>query len=219
MKPTFIAELGINHHGNPEKMMRMIAKSVDCGATYVKSQLYSPVKVLGRTHPDFQYATQCQFSKPQHETFAKYASSLGGHYFVSVFDVKDVEWASQFGVMKIASRMNQNQEFLAKVNNLHLPTYMSVQPQITVNKRYSKRFALLWCIRKYPSTKEEILQYPYKGFGLSSHCPDPYASVEAYKLGARVFENHICEAKDELGCDIPASIDFKDFTQLIKSCK
>lgn len=216
---TWLAELGINAHGNPEKMLRMINKSVEAGATYIKGQYYDPVKVLGRNHPDFAYATQCQFSKSQHETFAKYAKSLGGQYFVSVFDVKDVAWAGQFGVMKVASRMNQNQEFLSKVNALHLPTYMSVQPEITINKRYSKRFSLLWCVRQYPTDKAEILKYPYQGFGLSSHCPDPSATFEAYKAGARVFENHLVESTDELGCDVGSSINFSEYKKLIKECK
>ncbi len=219
MKPTFIAEIGINSHGNPEKHLRMIAKAIDAGATYVKGQFYEPKKVLGPTHPDLQYAIQCQFSQAQHETFAKYAQSLGGKYFVSVFNVKDVKWASQFGVMKVASRMNRNQEFLAHVNAAHLPTYMSVQPEISIKKSYNKRFALLWCVRKYPTSKEEVLAYPYHGFGLSSHCPDPEASIGAYQLGARVFENHLCEANDELGCDIGSSMHFNDYKMLIRACK
>lgn len=219
MKNTFIAELGINAHGNPEKMLRMISKAVDSGATYIKGQFYEPVKVLGATHPELRYAIKCQFSKGQHETFAKYAESLGGRYFVSVFNPLDVKWASQFGVMKVASRMNKNQEFLAKVNATHLPTFMSVQPELSIKKAYNKRFSLLWCVREYPTSKEAILQYPYRGFGLSSHCPDPSASFEAYKAGCHVFENHICEAKDEVGCDIGSSIDFKEYAALIESCK
>lgn len=218
-KCQFIAELGINHHGKMEKAFRMIGKSIDAGATYVKGQFYAPVKVLGKEHPDLDYAKECYFTRGQHETLAKYADARGGKYFVSVFDCKDVRWAGQFGVMKVASRMNQNQEFLAKVNGLHLPTYMSVQPEITVNKRYSKRFSMLWCVREYPTAKETILQYPYNGFGLSSHCPDWTASLEAYKLGARVFENHLCEAKDEKGCDIGSSLDFAEYAALIKACK
>ncbi len=219
MQLTWISEIGVNHHGNPEKMLRMISQSVDAGATLIKSQFYNPTKVLGRQHPDFAYATQCQFSKAQHETFAKYAYSIGGHYFVSVFDPRDVEWAAQFGYMKIASRMNQNQEFISRVNSTHLPTFMSVQPELTINKRYSKRFSLLWCVRKYPTSKEEILKYPYVGFGLSSHCPDPSATFEAWKAGARVFENHLAESRDEMGCDINSSITFDEYKVLIRACK
>lgn len=217
-KTIFIAELGINAHGNPEKMLRMILKAVNSGATLIKGQYYDPVKVLGRRHPEFAYATQCQFSQPQHETFAKYAESIGGKYFVSVFNIADVQWASQFGFMKVATRMNKRQDFIRAVEKTKLPVFMSVQPELCVKKEYSKRFNLLWCVAKYPTPKEEVLSYPYHGFGLSSHCPDPSASLEAWQKGARVLENHLCESKGELGCDIPASIDFEDYKALIKAC-
>lgn len=219
-KVTWIAELGINAHGSPDKMRRMISKAIDCGATYLKGQLYDPAKVLGIKHPAFADACQSYFSQQQHETFAQYAESLGGHYFVSVFDNKDVEWASQFGLMKIATRMNRRQDFIRLVERTKLPVYMSVSPELTIAKEYSKRFNLMWCVPgKYPSTIEEVISYSYYGFGLSSHCPDPIASFEAYEQGCRVFENHLCEAKDELGCDISSSFTFETYKRLIAACK
>lgn len=219
-KTIWIAELGINAHGDATKMMRMISKSIDSGATLIKGQYYNPYTVLGIKHPELLYAIKCQFSKEYHEDFAKYAESLGGKYFVSVFNPKDVDWASQFGYMKIATRMNKKQEFIRLVDHTKLPVFMSVQPNLTIRKEYSKRFNLMWCVEgKYPSTKEDILSYPYEGFGLSSHCPDPAASLEAWQNGARVIENHLVESEDETGCDVSSSLDFSQYAALIKACK
>ncbi len=220
-KCTFICEVGINHHGNMEKAFRMIDKAKMCGADYLKLQYYDPAKVLGKLHPAYQYATQCFFSKEQHETLKAYCDSVGISYLVSVFDVKDVAWAASLcKAMKIATRMNQHQEFIEAIANTKKPVFMSVSPNIKVKKDYLKKFQLMWCIPgKYPSNIDEILQYPYQGFGLSSHCPDPRASLEAFHKGCRLFENHVAESKTEPGCDISSSLDFQEYKALIKACR
>lgn len=220
-KVTWIAELGLNHHGHMEKAFRMIDKAKLCGATYAKFQHYDPSRVLGKKHPAYQYATQCYLSKAQHETLRVYCYSIGIDYLVSVFDLKDVSWADSLcKAHKIATRMNQNQEFIAAIAKTKKPVFMSVSPDIKVKKAYLDKFQLMWCIPgKYPSAIDDVLAYPYEGFGLSSHCPDPRASLEAYHKGCRLFENHIAESKSEIGCDISSSLDFNEYRALIKACK
>ncbi len=220
-KCTFIAEIGINHHGNMEKAFRMIDSAKRCGADYAKFQYYDVAKVLGKKHPAYKYALQCFFTKQEHETLKTYCDSIGIDYLVSVFDVKDVAWAASLcTAMKIATRMNQNQEFIEAVAKTKLPVFMSVSPNIQVKKVYLGKFKLMWCIPgKYPSDIDEVLAYPYEGFGLSSHCPDPRASLEAYHKGCRLFENHVAESKTETGCDISSSLDFNEYKALIKACR
>lgn len=217
MRVTTICEIGINHHGSLDKAKRMIRESAILGVDYVKGQFYDPVRILGRAHPALAEAQFSQFKPSQHEELAKWAETLGTKYFVSVFDVKDVKWAAQFGAMKIASRMNTRQEFIDAVDDTLLPTYMSVQPM--QRAMIPLRFRLLWCVRNYPSRKEEVLQYPYRGFGLSSHCPDWSATFEAVKLGAHTIENHVCEASDEVGCDISSSLNFADYAKLLTAVR
>lgn len=218
MKPTFICEIGINHHGSMDKAFRMIETAKECGADFAKFQFYNPVKTLGPAHPALAYAKQCYFSKPQHETLKKRCDDIGISYLVSVFDIQDVAWAASLcKAMKIATRMNKRQDFLRAIERTKLPVYMSVQPELTIQKEYSKRFNLLWCVAKYPSTKADILSYPYRGFGLSSHCPDWTASLEAIKNGAHVVENHVCESRDEMGCDIESSLTFDEYKLLINA--
>lgn len=220
-KTTWIAEIGINHQGSMDKAFRMIEKAKACGATYAKFQYYDPAKVLGINHPAFAYACQCYLSKHQHETLQQFCKQTGIPYLVSVFNINDISWADSLcSAHKIATRMNKRQDFIRAIERTKKPVFMSVSPELTVQKEFSKRFNLMWCIPgKYPSTKEEILQYPYGGFGLSSHCPDWTASHEAWKNGARVIENHLCEASDELGCDISSSLTFEDYAKLIRTCE
>lgn len=217
MKVITIAELGINAHGSLDKAKRMIREAATLGVDYVKGQYYDPVRVLGRTHPDLAEAQLSQFKQGQHEELARWAKTLGTKYFVSVFDVKDVKWAAQFGAMKIASRMNTRQEFIDAVEAERLPTFMSVQPM--QRALIPLRFQLLWCVREYPSRKDQILQYPYRGFGLSSHCPDWEATLEAVKLGAHTIENHVTESSTEVGCDISSSLSFDNYAKLLTAIR
>lgn len=218
-KTIWIGEIGINHHGNMDKAFRMIEKAKECGATFAKFQFYQPSEVLGSKHPAIAYANQCYFSQAQHETLKRRCEDVGIDYLVSVFNLRDVEWAAGLcKAMKIATRMNKRQDFIRAVANTKLPVFMSVQPELTIKKEYSKRFNLLWCVAQYPATKEDVMGYPYKGFGLSSHCPDPSATLDAWNNGARVIENHLCESRDEMGCDIPSSLTFDEYKILINAC-
>lgn len=218
-KIIYIAELGINHHGDIEKAKRMCSKAHDAGATYIKSQFYNPYKVLGKNHPELNYALQCQFTRQQHEEIARYCRSLGAHYGVAVFTPYDVGWLDGFSVFhKIASRMNQNQEFIQRIEKCKKITFMSIQPDLGV--RIPERFKLMWCIREYPTMKEDILKYPYNNnFGLSSHCPDPSATLEAIKMGATVVENHLVESREEKGCDVSSSITFDEYAKMIREAE
>lgn len=216
---TWLAEIGVNHHGNMDKAFRMIEKAKDCGATFAKFQFYDPTKTLGAANPALAYAKSCYLSQAQHETLKRRCEQVGISYLVSVFDINHLAWADSLCVAhKIATRMNKRQDFIRAVDHTKKPVFMSVQPNLTIKREYSKRFNLLWCVSKYPTGKEEVLSYPYKGFGLSSHCPDPSATLEAWQNGARVIENHLCESKDELGCDISSSITFDDYKHLIRAC-
>ena len=213
----WIAELGVNAHGDIEKMKRMCSKAYDAGATYIKGQYYNPYRVLGRQHPDLNYALQCQFTRQQHEEIARYCRSFGAHYGISVFTPYDVGWLDGFVVFhKIASRMNRNAEFIARIDQCKKITFMSIQPD-TVDQRIPDRFKLMWCVREYPTFKEDILKYPYnRQYGLSSHCPDSSATFSAINLGAQVIENHLCESREEKGCDISSSLTFEEYKDLIR---
>lgn len=214
MQSIFIAELGINHHGDMSKAIAMCAQAAEAGATYIKGQYYNPIRVLGKDHPELQYAIQCQFTRQQHEMLALYCEKLHVPYFVSVFNVGDIGWANSFSpVHKVASRMNDRPDFISVLERTKKPIFASVQP---TTQKMPDRFKLMWCVRNYPSTKEEVMQYPYSNIGLSSHCPDWTASYEAFKAGARVFENHVCESRQEKGCDIASSLEFSEYKEFIK---
>lgn len=219
MKPFFIAEIGINHHGDFDKALRMVAKAADSGADLAKFQYYDPIKVLGADHPALEYAVNCQFSRLQHEFLASYCGKKGIKYGVSVFDVNDIPWAASLSyVMKVASRMNTNQEFIKKCIETDRGVVMSIQSYAQCHPIYKIHY--MWCRTQYPANPIDALNHIFdEKHGLSSHCPDWIVSYEAFTRGARLFENHVTEDKTEKGCDISSSLDFNDYTNLIKTIK
>jgi pseudaminic acid synthase len=210
----WIAEIGVNHLGSYEKALRMVKRAKDCGATHIKFQKYNPVKVLGKNHPALKDAHQ--FSWKELTELSAYTHSLRLLFGCSVFDVNDIAIVDGISdYHKIASRMNQDAEFVSRIEKCKRLTFMSVQPE-TTSMRIPDRFKLMWCIREYPTLKEDILKYPYnRHFGLSSHCPDINATLAAIKQGAQVIEHHVCESREEQGCDINSSITFEEFKTLI----
>lgn len=216
MEPVFIAEIGLNHGGSLSKAFRMVYLAKLSGATVAKFQHYSPIDVLGIDHPALDYVVKCQFKRQDHERLAQYCNTIGIEYLVSVFDIKDIQWAASLCKrMKVASRKNQDLEFLSYIDKTKLPVIMSIQPEVPLRSYYRDRFYFMWCVRNYPATTTEVLNtnFSYK-YGLSSHCPDFKASVEAYKLGARIFENHVKEFETEEGCDMASSITFDNYKRM-----
>ena len=190
----------------------------EAGADIVKFQHYSPIDVLGLDHPALDEAIQCQFTKKEHEILAHHATLLDVEYLVSVFSVNDITWAD--GLVKrhkVASRMNRNLEFLAKMEQTKKPVIMSIQDNTPLRQLYRDRFYFMWCVTNYPASEKEVLDYPFSyKYGLSSHCPKMEPTVEAYRRGARIFENHICESRTEVGCDMSSSITIDSFGKMVK---
>ncbi len=199
--------------------MRMIDLCKQAGAHIAKFQYYSPVDVLGADHPALDYAISCQFTKDEHVALKRHCDSVGIEYMVSVFSVKDIEWASGLCKrMKVASRMNRNLEFLAYIDRTKLPVIMSIQPETPMRKYYQDRFYFMHCVREYPASAVATLapQFSYK-YGLSSHCPDYKVTVEAFQHGARIFENHVKESNEDEGCDMSSSITIESFGKMVRA--
>lgn len=219
MNPTFIFEVGINHHGDFEKAKRMCEQSKLMGADICKFQFYDPEKLLGKDSPYYGYAKKCQFTKVQHEALKCFCDRLGLEYLVTVFDVLDIRWATTLcNRVKIASRMNRNDEFVQRCIETRLPVIMSIQDYSMVKPIY--KIDYMWCVTKYPAYYSETMGFNFDDkHGLSSHCPDWNVIVDAYDRGARLFEAHVCEDRKEAGCDIPASLTFRDYATAIWQIK
>lgn len=215
MKVFSICEIGVNHLSQYDKAVRMVKLAKEAGANAVKFQKYAPLKLLGKNSPYLNDAHQLSWKELT--DLSTLAHSIGLQFGCSVFSVNDIPIVDRIvDFHKIATRMNRNQEFIAKIEATKKPVYMSVQP--TVDMHIPDRFKLMWCVPEYPTPKSEVLKYPYSSkFGLSSHCPDWTATYEAVKHGATVIENHVKESEHDLGCDMASSLTLKDYRTLLKA--
>lgn len=211
MKIDIIAEIGINHDGSFEKAIRMINEVWKTGVKIVKFQHYDALKLLGPDSPYLSYASSCQFTKQQHEELKSYCDNIGMEYLVSVFDIADVAWADSLCKRhKVASRMNQNEEFKQALLDTGKEVIMSVQ-----KPEGSLRFRLMYCITEYPTAESKLENLPCSyTMGLSSHCPSITPSLRAIAQGATLIEHHVTFSREDAGCDHSSSITFDELRQL-----
>lgn len=233
MSVDVIVEIGINHDGRFEKAIRMINAAKEAGAKIVKFQHYDAEKLLGTRSPYYEYASQCQFTKSEHEKLKQFCDFQGIEYLVSVFDIKDIPWADSLCKRhKVASRMNKDYTFVEKLCETGREVIMSVNSDTTEYPSDKKgcvevrpltygtpcyhKLRLMYCITKYPTLLDDLKALPCSSsMGLSSHCPDIRPTIDAIDQGATVVEQHVCFDRAESGCDKPASITFEELKQLI----
>lgn len=213
MKVDIIAELGINHDGDFDKALRMLDATVKTGVKIAKFQHYDALKLLGKDSPYLEYASQCQFSKREHELLKRYCDGVGLEYLVSVFDIADIKWADGLCRRhKVASRMNKDYAFIKVLRDTEKEVIISTQephygpgPQL----RY------MYCVTKYPTPERELEHLPCnKYLGLSSHCPSINPSLTAIAQGANLIEHHVTFSREDKGCDHTSSITFEELGQL-----
>ena len=213
MNVDIICELGLNHDGDFYKAVGMIDMAAEAGIKTVKFQKYDPIKLLGPLSPYLAYATQCQFSYKQLEGLKQICDGLGLEFLVSVFDLADIPWAdSMCERHKVASRMNQNTDFMAALLMTSKPVIVSVQSSTPVT---IKNVQYMFCIPEYPTSLARMDRLPCnENLGLSSHCPSIAPTLKAIAQGARLIEHHVCIDRNESGCDKTSSITFDELRQL-----
>lgn len=218
MKPFYIAEIGVNHMGSFEKAKKMILLSKEAGAHAVKFQKYDPKKVLGPTSPFLADAHQLSWEE------LKELSDVAHYYKLqfgcSVFDVDDILKVDPLvDFHKIATRMNKEEYFRTRLLKMGKKVIMSIQKNQLLPYWQPANLTYLWCVANYPSKPEELKDFQYSfDFGLSSHCPSIEPNVYAVKMGARITENHVCESREEKGCDIASSLTFEEFKRMTDEC-
>lgn len=213
MNVDIIAELGINHDGDFEKAVHMIDEVAATGVKIVKFQHYDPLTLLGPDSPYLDYASKCQFTKDQHWQLKQFCDKAGLEYLVSVFDIADIPWANSLCKRhKVASRMNQNPDFIKALRDTGKEVIMSVQIKPSF---FVEDLRHMYCITKYPTPKEELMSLPCnEDLGLSSHCPSIEPSLLAILQGADLIEHHVTFDRTDEGCDHGSSITFMELEML-----
>ncbi|GAB6094284.1 N-acetylneuraminate synthase family protein [Desulfatiferula olefinivorans] len=244
--PTYIiAEIGINHNGNPDIAKALVDAAAQAGVHAVKFQkrclesLYS-ADVLQNTdkyEQNFQYMIpllkEVELSEETMADLKDYAESQGLTFICTPFDLPSAEFLHRIGVaaFKIASADLNNCDLVHYVAGLGKPmivsTGMSYWPEIqqTVGriKASGSPFALLHCRSSYPVWPREVnlrMIDRLKTFGVpvgySGHDIGIIIPLIAASMGACIIEKHITLDKTMDGPDHKISLEPFELKRMVR---
>ncbi|HMU84562.1 MAG TPA: N-acetylneuraminate synthase family protein [Leptospiraceae bacterium] len=235
-KPYLIAEIGLNHNGDPALAKKLVDAARTSGAHAVKFQLYDSDHFI---HEEArlgdgslrEFFRQFELSSAQWHDLAGYARSCGLDFFCSVFDFPSIELYASLSprLIKIASCDLTNrpliQECAHRLPGVPLMIATGTADEAEVEslmawiRSLSSPVILLECVSHYPANPDEyniglIQQWNQKfdvPVGISDHTSGIGVSLAACLLGAVAVERHFTTSHDLPGPDQKISLTAETF--------
>lgn len=177
-------------------------------------------------------------SREDHYQLKDYSEKKGLLFFSTAGDIPSFELLKRLGVplIKISSNDINNLPLLHAVAKSGIPTILStgmaylseVDEAVRLFESYNHTdIALLHCVSNYPPKIEDLnlnnfitlnncFEYP---IGFSDHTTEIYFSVAAVAMGACIIERHFTLDHDMPGFDHKASLDPKQFKEMVKQIR
>ncbi|HNX24095.1 MAG TPA: N-acetylneuraminate synthase family protein [Spirochaetota bacterium] len=180
-KIVFIAEIGLNHNGDPALAEEMIVKAAEAGADAVKFQTFIPEKMVSpysssllkngeENNPDYSiidFFSKFTFTAGQWKKLKKVAEKCRTEFFSAPFDAESVEFLESMDVRlyKVASSEVTNTPLIRKIGATKKPvllsTGMSSERDIELSLKNLKESGnpetvLLHCVSIYPAKNDEV---------------------------------------------------------------
>ncbi len=241
-----IAEIGINHNGDPATLRELIDVSAAAGADAVKFQkrtidvVYTAEELarprdtpFGTTNGDLK--RHLELGPDAFHAVDRQCGELGIHWFSSCWDEDAVAFCETFDppAYKIASASLTDHALLrakrATGRPIILSTGMSSLAEIdaAVEVLGTDDLVILHCTSTYPSKSEELnlrcipmLKERYGvPIGYSGHELGLATSVAAVALGACVVERHITLDRSMFGSDQAASVEPQGFARMVRDIR
>jgi len=180
-----IAEVGINHNGDPELAKAIVAAAKEAGADIAKTHTYKAEEVMTDSTPLAEYmkSGESKASKPASsfiemarkfelsdystESLKAYSESIGIEFLSSPFDVPSVGYLKKLGVkrLKLPSGELVNPLLLEAAASTGLPLIVSTGMATLEEVRYAvgvlrksgaKDICLLHCLTQYPAEFKHV---------------------------------------------------------------
>ena len=176
-----IAEVGVNHDGNPRKAMKLIDAAREAGADAVKFQWFRADDLVCARAPSAAYQRQACRDVSQREMlrrlelgsldFArlrKHCDDRGVLFLATPFGPAELDQLVELGApaIKIASTDVNNEPLLRRAAATHLPVLLStgasledeIAEAVAWFERWNARgrLALLHCVSNYPASLESV---------------------------------------------------------------
>ena len=236
-EPTYIiAEIGINHNGNPEIARRLVHVAAEAGVDAVKFQkrqlsaLYPARTLLDPTREEKEigfvlpFLDQAELSDDVLADLAAYSREANVEFLCTPWDTESVDLLEALNVAayKVSSPDLTNLpliDHLVKTRKpLILSTGMSKLSEIAITvehlKLHQAEFALLHCQSTYPAPFKDInlrFMERLREFGVpvgySGHERGIAVSTVAAGLGACIIERHVTLDRTMAGPDHAASLE------------
>lgn len=201
-QPVFvIAEIGLNHNGDPELAAQLVRTAAAAGVDAVKFQKRDAHSLLtqelydspytawysyGTTYGEHREALELQVAELA--ALKQLAESLNVVFFASAWDLPSVDVCEELGVplYKIASADVTNLPLIDRLASTRKPlimsTGMSTESEITdavdAVRRHHDRLILLHCVSTYPSEFDEIDLATIPWLAQRFGCPVGYSGHE-----------------------------------------
>ena len=185
-----------------------------------------------------EHRKKLEFSEEEYQELKNYAGEKGVLFFASVWDTKSADFMERLGIdaYKIPSADTINiplLEYVAKKDRpVLLSTGMSDTDEIeeavsTILKR-NNRLIIFQCTSLYPCSNDKIdlrfmdvLREKFSPLpvGYSGHEIGMLPTLTAVSRGAKIIERHLTLDKKMRGSDHAASLDPKEFKDLVISIR
>ena len=216
---TFKTEYGIS------KKTPIVPYQLSSNKTY-KTQ-YELIKDLELSYDEFRYLKE-------------YSDNIGIEFLSTAFDIPSIRFINEIGIkrFKIPSGEITNLPYLREISKYEKPVIISTGMaemfeieealKVFLKQGLSKRdIFILHCTTQYPAAKEEVnlkamiaIRNKFKTqVGYSDHTEGIDIALSAVSMGAKIIEKHITLDKNLNGPDHKASIEPKQFKEMINSIR
>lgn len=244
--PFVIAEIGINHDGDPAKAHRMVDDAADAGVECVKFQTHvvddemipNDVVPGNADEPIYDMMVRCALSEQDERDLKQHAEDRGLVFLSTPFSRAAADRLAALDVQafKIGSGECNNYPLIQHIAGFGKPVILStgmndvtsIRPAVRILRAAGVGFALLHCTSLYPTPPELVrlgalaeigAAFPDAVLGLSDHTTSIYPCLGAVPLGARVLERHFTSDLAWPGPDIPVSSTPAEFARLVEGSR
>jgi N-acetylneuraminate synthase len=244
--PLVVAEIGINHEGDPVKAHRMIDDAADAGVPCVKLQTHvvedemipNDVVPGNADEPIYAMMHRCALSAQDERELKAHAEERGMVFLSTPFSRAAADRLAELDVaaFKIGSGECNNYPLVRHIASFGKPVILStgmndidsVRPAVELLREAGVGFALLHCTSVYPTPPELVRlgalaelgeAFPDAVLGLSDHTTSIYPCLGSVALGARVLERHFTSDPSWPGPDIPVSSTPEEFARLVEGSR
>ncbi len=241
---VIVAEIGVNHEGDPQKARDLIRLAAGAGADAVKFQSYTPARYVAASNPErLAQVTARSLDEAAHRMLAREAADCGVAFLSTPVTEDWIPLLSELGAaIKIASGDLDFELVIRGAARTGRPVILSVGlgtieeidravnwvQQEAGENALPDRLALLHCVSAYPTPIEQAnisnIDFLRDRYGLSvgysNHVIGPDACLAAVARGAQILEIHFTDQKEgRTFRDHSLSMDAEDLATLIPQAK